>query len=269
MSRGVDRPPRGLAANADRYDLYQRAVQNPEADIELIERVFAETSGRFPLSLREDFAGTAYLCAEWVRSHAERWAVAVDLDPEPLAWGRRHNFTAAELERVELVRSDVRDVDQPPVEVFYAPNFSFCGFKRRGDLDAYLRLAHDVLEPHGLFLCDLYGGTEAIVPTTEERHCDGFTYVWEQESYNPITNHTRGHIHFEFEDGSRLERAFSYDWRLWTIAEVRDSLEMAGFHESLVYWEEVDDDGEGTGEFRRTEEEENQEGWLVYIFGVK
>lgn len=260
---------RGLAAEADRFDLYQRSVQNPEADIELIERVFAETRDGYPLALREDFAGTAYLCAEWVRSHPERRALAVDLDPEPLEWGRRHNFTAAELERVDLVRADVREIEEPPVEIFYAPNFSFCTFDTRDALDGYLALAHRVLEEDGLFLCDLYGGTEAIVPSTEERDCNGFTYIWEQESYDPITHRTRGHIHFEMPDGSRLERAFSYDWRLWTIPEVRDSLEAASFAETLVYWEEVDDDGVGTGEFRRTEEEENQEGWLVYIVGVK
>ena len=42
-----------------------------------------------------------------------------------------------------------------------------------------------------------------------------------------------------------------------------------GFRETMVYWEAVDENGDGTGEYRRTEVEENQEGWLVYVVGVK
>jgi hypothetical protein len=43
----------------------------------------------------------------------------------------------------------------------------------------------------------------------------------------------------------------------------------AGFASSRVYWDVVDEDGEGTGEYRATESEENQETWLVYVVGIK
>jgi hypothetical protein len=77
------------------------------------------------------------------------------------------------------------------------------------------------------------------------------------------------HIHFEFSDRSKIERAFSYDWRLWTLPELRELLREVGFRDVQVYWEQVDADGDGTGTFHPTEYEENQESWLVYIVAAK
>ena len=51
------------------------------------------------------------------------------------------------------------------------------------------------------------------------------------------------HIHFEFTNGSRLKRAFTYEWRLWTLPEIRELLGEAGFSRSTVYWEDRDADG--------------------------
>ena len=56
-------------------------------------------------------------------------------------------------------------------------------------------------------------------------------------------------IHFKFPDGSKIKRAFSYTWRLWTAPELRDMLLDAGFRNVTVYWEGEDDNGEGNGEF--------------------
>jgi SAM-dependent methyltransferase len=252
------------------YDLYQRAVQAPEADIEFFEHVYGERTGGLPTRLREDFAGTALLASEWARSHIERRAWAVDIDPEPLAWGREHNLDETEVaDRVELLHADVLTAEVPTVDIVCALNFSCCLLKSRVDLGRYFEAAFDNLAPGGLLVLDLYGGTEAIVATSEERQLDGFTYIWEQTSYNPVTQEGRCAIHFELDDGTRLANAFTYDWRLWTIAEIRDLMDEIGFRETLVYWEAVDEDGDGIGEYRLTEEEENQEGWLVYLVGVK
>lgn len=260
---------RGLAAEADRFDLYQRAVQAPEADVEFFERTFQTARGRTPLLLREDFAGTAYLSSAWARSRVDRRAVAIDLDPEPLDWGFEHNLSDPDVaSRVDLIENDVRTVLDTPVDIVSAPNFSLCCLWTRRELIAYLCAARDSLVEDGLVVCELYGGTEAIVASTEERECDDFDYTWEQESFNPIDHRVRCHIHFDFPDGSRLESAFSYDFRLWTIPELTEALEEVGFSEVRVYWEGVDEDGDGTGEYRQTREEENQEGWLVYVVGL-
>ena len=47
------------ARAADRYALYQASVQDPPADVDLVDRVFKGHFGRLPDTLREDFCGTA------------------------------------------------------------------------------------------------------------------------------------------------------------------------------------------------------------------
>lgn len=260
------------AQAADRYALYQKSVQSPEADIEFFTRCFRKLRGRQPRSLREDFCGTAYLSCEWVRDHRRRTALGVDLDPETLRWGQVHNLSRLDEGRrgsVELIAADVLDVTGPPVDLTCVMNFSFCVFKTRELLRRYFEVVAGGLKPDGVFFCELYGGTEAIIELEEEREVEGFTFIWEQEYFNPLTHETLCHIHFEFEDGSRLERAFTYDWRLWTIPEVRELLAEVGFSRVDVYWEAVDDDGDGTGEYHLAHEEENQESWLVYLVAAK
>ena len=104
---------------------------------------------------------------------------------------------------------------------------------------------------------------------------EDFQFVWDQEKYNPVTNEILCHIHFKFADGSELRNAFTYDWRLWTIAEINELLAEAGFSKTHVFWEEykdsVDDDDylESTGEYVEVTEVENQESWVSYIFAEK
>lgn len=263
-------PP--LAAAADPLRLYQKSVQAPENDIEFFASTFRALRGREPLSLREDFCGTAYLSTLWALGDPRRTAIGIDLDEATLDWGRRHNLQpAAEAlgGRVELIAADVLDGAGPATDVTCAMNFSFCVFKKRQELKRYLDVVYRGLADDGIFFSELYGGTEAIVEFEEERPLDHFTYVWEQASFNPITNETVCHIHFDFEDGTRLEKAFTYDWRLWSLPEIRDLLEEVGFGSVGFYWEQVDEEGDGTGEHALTEEEENQETWLVYIVAAK
>jgi hypothetical protein len=167
--------------------------------------------------------------------------------------------------RVALAQAIVLEYAGPKVDVVGAFNFSYLIFKRRQELVAYFRKAYEALDRDGLFFCDLFGGTEAIVPIVESRRCKGgFTYVWEHARYNPISNEILCHIHFKFRDGSEIREAFTYDWRLWTIPEVRECLLVAGFRDTQVWWESTDED-----DYRQSEREDNQPGWLVYIVGVK
>jgi SAM-dependent methyltransferase len=261
-----------VAASADRHALYQDAVQTPSEDIRFFAEVYRERRGRAPMTLREDFCGTAYLATEWAKSDPQRSAIAIDFDEPTLEWGRERNLGTAGQDvagRVRLIHSDVVEVSEPRVDVTCAMNFSYCVFKSRAALRRYFEVVYAGLEEDGVFVTELYGGTEAIKEDEEERPVGSFCYRWHCEKYNPITHETLCHISFEFPDGSRMRRAFTYDWRLWTIPELRELLEEAGFDSVTIYWENVDEDGDGTGEFRATEDEENQESWLVYVVAAK
>ncbi|MFG0328333.1 MAG: class I SAM-dependent methyltransferase [Phycisphaerales bacterium] len=256
------------AKTADRHKLYEEAVQCPEAEVEFLDRVYRQKHGSDPASLREDFCGTGLSSCTWTRLRPENVAYGVDLDPAVLEWGREHNLSwlnENERERVHLIEGDVLATDTPPVDILVAMNFSYYTFKTRRELIEYFKVARSNVKDNGLFVCDCYGGYEAQDVLEEERECSDFTYVWDQDEFNPITNETVCHIHFHFKDGTRLKKAFSYDWRLWSIAEIREALEEAGFSSSTVYWEGTDDDGEGNGEFEPTEEGEVCAGWIAYI----
>lgn len=279
-SKSKPKPPT-LASQADLHELYQRSVQSPEADCELFEGIYKALRGGKPKVLREDFCGTALLSTTWCLGNAKRRAIGVDLDGPTLAWGREHNLqpNAKKLgDRIQLVQGDVLEVDGlARADMIAALNFSFCVFKQRAVLRRYFERTFAGLADDGILILELFGGTKAIDLDEEVRDLDEYLYIWEQESFNPITNEILCHIHFEFEDESKIERAFTYDWRLWSIPELRDLLEEVGFARVRVYWEKVeeqdedeDDDDEdrmlaGTGEYEEIEEVEQQDSWLVYV----
>jgi len=258
----------------DKYTLYQRAVQEPEADIEFIDEVFEKRFGRRPRTLREDFCAAAYLASEWVRHHDENRAWGIDLDPEPLQWGRANNvatLSAAQSARLELVEGDVLDVRHDPVDIVAAFNFSYYCLQTRAALLRYFQAAYENLGESGIFFLDIYGGPEAQTLVEETTVHDGFNYVWDQDEFDPINSRMLCYIHFEKPSGKRaLKRAFTYDWRLWTIRELREALADTGFDVTEVYWEGVEEDsGEGDGEFVLEEEAENTESWIAYVAGIK
>jgi hypothetical protein len=254
---------------ADRYDLYQRSVQEPEADVSFLQRVYARRFARPPRRLREDFCGTALLACDWVRRHRENRAWGIDLDLEPLAWCRAHNLpllSQDQRNRLALVEGDVRKAVTPRADVTVAFNFSYFLFKTRPELLAYFRRARSTLRREGIFAIDAYGGADALRRQTETREHDGFDYVWDQDRFDPITHDVVNHIHFELPDGTRVRRAFTYHWRLWTIPELRELLAEAGFSDVGVYWEGTDrKTNEGNGVFTRREHAPDDPAWIAYV----
>ena len=106
-------------------------------------------------------------------------------------------------------------------------------------------------------------------PNEHETEHEGYSYYWDQDSYHPLTNHAQFYIHFKRDGEKKREKVFSYDWRLWSIAELKDLLADAGFNDSVIYWEGTDEDGDGDGEFSRTEEGEQCESYVAYVIGRK
>ncbi len=260
------------ARNADPHDLYQRSVQLPAQEIRFLEKVFQAHTGRRPLHLREDFCGTALLCARWAKSHPERTAIGLDTSRPTLEWGRAHNLSAisAAASRVTLVEQDVLVPTRRKVEVIGAYNYSYQVFHDREVLRRYFRAAHRSLTDDGLFVLDALGGFETTRARVERRRVDGgWTYIWEQERYDPVSSHFVCHISFEFRDGTALRRCFTYDWRHYSLSELRDVLLDAGFVGVDAYWEGTNADGYGTGTFHRVSRAENEPVWNAYLVARK
>ena len=94
--------------------------------------------------------------------------------------------------------------------------------------------------------------------------------MWDQTKYNHITHDVLCHIHFKFKDGTRIDKAFTYDWRLWTIPELQEILREAGFESSEVYMQGWDDDLDDTDNiFRRRTFYDDMDAWIGYISAMK
>ena len=261
------------AERADRHALYQRAVQDPSWEIDFMADTFRAVRGRPAKRLREDFCGTALFACAWVKSASDREAVGVDLDGEVLAWGRVRNVAKlppAAAGRLSLLQADVREVKAAPADIVAAFNFSYWIFRDRPGLLAYFRRVLEGLEHDGVFMLDAYGGHDAFKVMRERQDFGRFTYIWDQADYDPVSGETTCHIHFAFPDGSRLNRAFSYHWRLWTLPELRELLAEAGFRASTVYWQGTDPKtGEGTDEFKPAKRGDPDPAWIAYIVAEK
>ena len=276
----VKTPKHTLAEQADKYALYGLSVQEPANEAEFFTKTYNAINGRDPRILREDFCGTHAVCCEWVKLHPDNVAYGIDLDPEPLAWGIENlqpKLTDEQRGRITLHEADVRSDAEVKADVLAAQNFSFFLFKTRDAVREYFQRAHANLANDGIMVMDMMGGSECL----EEDHQDirtiesdlkgykKFKYIWEQKRINPITADALFHIHFRFKDGSELDKAFTYDWRFWTLPEVTELLHEAGFSDATVYWEETDEDGDETGEFAPATEAPADPSWIAYIVARK
>jgi len=269
---------RTQAEKADKYRCYQKSVQSPDHEIDFFVQAYREAYRKGPLSLREDFCGTFAVCCNWVASGRKRTATGVDLDSEPLDWGRANNLsklTDGQQKRLRIIQQDVRKKNRPQVDILAAQNFSFWIFKTRREVVEYFKVARANLSSQGMMVMDMMGGggcyeEDHSEARTIKKGKNGFKYYWKQVRFNPITSDAEFNIGFKFADGSRMKKAFVYQWRFWTIPEVRELLEEAGFSETRVYWEiEKDDDEDAQSEWQIETEADSDPAWIAYIVALK
>ena len=83
------------AANSDRHELYELAVQEVVSECDFVDKVWRSLRGRVASTLREDFCGTAKACTEWARRRRTNRAVGVDLNSAVIRWGERRQIGRA------------------------------------------------------------------------------------------------------------------------------------------------------------------------------
>jgi SAM-dependent methyltransferase len=272
LAGGAPQSAPTMADLADRHELYEASVQNVEEECEFIMKRYREIRGRPALSFREDFCGTASAACQWVRQSDKHTAIGIDIDGDVLDWGRNNRLNRLSDEqrkRLTLIESDVMEVRTPVLDVVGAFNFSYFLFQKRTEMLTYFKSVYGALKDDGIFFLDAFGGYEAFEEMKEKTKYDDFTYVWHQARYHPVTGEIVCHIHFKFPDGSRMKKAFTYVWRLWTLPEILEMLSEAGFRSPTVYWEGTDEDGEGNGVFKPETKGEADAGWIAYIVAEK
>ena len=269
--------------------LYRRAVQHPDAEVSFIHRVYRHyNKATPPLLLREDFAGTAAVSSAWVRMDDEHQAMAVESHGPTTRWAQRaaNHELHERADDLHIVQADVMDVTGPKVDITCALNFSTFIYHDRNDLKQYFKAARRALRPDGLLAVDAYGGPGAMRTGTQsvdiptETSLDmphegspplpGFLYHWEQRSFDPITHRTECRIHFTLDDGQRLDNAFIYRWRLWTIPELLELMLEAGFSQAQAWCDRYDPKaGTSDGVYRPIKKMPARADWIAYVIGQK
>lgn len=243
-------------------------MQQPGAHVALLGRIYRHANAKqTALLLREDFAGSAALAEAWCMSHPERQAIAIDHHGPTIRWAERRR---GDLDDLHLIEADVMDFTQPRVDVVAALNFSTFIYHTPDAMLAYLRHARKCLRPGGQLILDAYGGPGAQRPGTQTRPADGFTYHWEQRSFDPLTHRTDCRVHFTLggtpgSQGSRreLKSAFRYDWRLWTLPELTSLMGKAGFGDVAVWT------ANRAGKITRARKMPAAEDWVAYVVGTR
>ncbi len=236
----------------DVLDLYRWAVQDPETHAALLRVVYERLNpGRHAVTLREDFAGTSADAVAWVALAEGRRAVAVERDPETLAWARRRaaRILGPRAAALTFIQGDVDRIgraDAPAADIITALNFSVLHLRERKVLVSYLRHARDGLLPGGALVLNLFGGAAAIRPHVErhrvtpkprlpgDRAVAPFDYLWEVCRAGSSSGHVDCAIHFDL-GGRELRDAFVYAWRLWSPRDILAACAEAGFARAQLW----------------------------------
>ena len=260
----------------DKYDFYRRAVQSPEVDVVFLRDTYRELKTIEPKSLREDFCGTFAISCEWAKLSPKLHAYGVDLDREPIAYGMAHNLPELSKNaqgRVTIREDNVLNPGLPKVDIIAAMNFSHYIFKTRDVMKSYFSNALATLNDGGLLIADCFGGPGCQKKNRDSTDHRGFTYVWEQVGFDPVTSEAVFHIHFKVKEKNRRVvrhmNQFTYDWRMWSILELREMMLEVGFKKTHVYWEGTSRKGDGNGIFTRVTTGEECEAWVAYVVGEK
>jgi ubiquinone/menaquinone biosynthesis C-methylase UbiE len=251
-----------------KYDYYERSVQNAQSEVLFMHDEFKRFYGRSPMVFREDFCGTGAISCEWVKQHKNCEAYGVDLDGEPIGMGKIRHFSAldrSQQKRMHYLQKNVLSVKTPAVDVVCAFNFSYFIFKNRKQMLQYFKAVRKSLKKQGVFFLDIFGGPESQKLVTDVKKLKNLTYYWECQHFNPFTHDCTFAIHFKDAKGKKHENVFTYNWRFWMMPEIRDLLLEAGFSKTVAYWEGDDEDGNGNGEFSPAEDPENCDAWVSYI----
>lgn len=261
----MPRAPKPRPPVLTNFELYELAVTNPGPMCRFLAAAWRDQqlrTRRASPTLREDFSGSGALARAWAAQIG--LAIAVDKDAKAIkACGRHEQFAAIQADVMECTAK---------ADVIAATNFAAGYWHERLDLLAYLRHARMHLNSRGIFCCDLYGGSDAFHPCVTKVPLRGpggekIEYHWEQVAAYPQISRVENAIHFKVGKRPLIRNAFTYDWRLWSIAEMRDCMLEAGFSQVRIF-DRLGDavDGEGNLFIRELgPREEMDDPFVVYV----
>lgn len=221
---------RAKPAPPDKHDLYEHAVQSPAQTALFLHTVHAKK----PRTLCDDFCGAGAIARAFLHTFPDAKATAIDKDAAPLR-ALRERADESIAPRLTIRKANVL-ATRARADVIAALNFPLGYFHDRTNLLKYLRAARARLNPAGVLVADTYGGPSAFQTGRYDVKLDNAVrYTWEQREANPLTGRVLNAMHFDVPSSGPMRDAFVYDWRLWSVPELRDAMTEAGFKSVDAY----------------------------------
>jgi SAM-dependent methyltransferase len=230
----------------EKHSLYQKSVQNPKREVEFYRKVYRLIFKSLPVYFREDFCGTALLSCEWVKNNVCNQALGIDIDKDTLEWGHENNINnlSSGSDRIKLINQNVLQPFDPKqkFDIICSMNYSHFLLNKRSELVKYFSNVRRNIN-RGLFIIDFYGGLHTY---SEHRHNNQSDfYEFHNEQMNILDNVSNSHLRYKTKEG-KLETLFTYNFRVYSIIELREALEDSGFDNFKIYIKDVSDDEENT-----------------------
>jgi len=232
--------------NVSKFDLYQISVQNVKIEVEFFRKCYRMLYNKVATKFREDFCSTALLSCEWVKNNVMNTAVGLDIDPEALAWGLEHNVNnlTSGSDRIRLLDHNVlTPYDQKEkFEIICSLNYSHFLLTKRRDLLTYFSNVYKSLDPKGIFILDFYGGSHIYEDHKYAKEKSQHFYQFSGKQMNILNNQSKCSLNYKV--NKKFIPHFSFDFRIYSIIEMREALEEAGFKKFKLHIKEINEDEE-------------------------
>jgi len=229
-----------------RHELYQKTVQNPKREVEFYRKIYRMIFNTVPNHFREDFCGTGRLSCEWVKNNVYNTAVGIDLDEETVNWGRENNINnlPSGSERIELIIQNVLEPfdSNKRFDIICSMNYSHYLLVKRKHLVTYFMNVRANIQK-GLFIMDFFGGSHIFEEHEHQNQSD--YYKFKNEQMNILNNNIICTLNFKTKE-KKLETLFTYNFRIYSLIELKEALEEAGFNRFKIFIKDVSDDEENT-----------------------
>ena len=116
------------ARNADKYKLYEEAVQNVDFEVDFYASMFKKYSKRQCNILREDFSASAKISQEWVKRNKNNISYAIDLDKKILDYAKNiasQELNSDQFSRIKHIKANSQTFFTPNIDLISACNFSY------------------------------------------------------------------------------------------------------------------------------------------------
>jgi hypothetical protein len=234
----------------NKHVLYQTTVQDPKKELEFFRKIYRNIFSRVPYSIREDFCGTGFISCEWVKMNVENTSVGIDIDDDPLEWGRKNNIMnlSSGDDRVKLYNHNVL-VEWDPKQKFdiiLSLNYSHFLLNKRTDFVSYLKNVKKNVDK-GFYVLDFFGGSKIYSDSSVKRNFgqekNDHSYEFKAKKLDLLNNFSYCSINFKL-GKKKLNNLYNFKFRVYSIPEMIDCFTEAGFNNFRIFIKEYFDEDE-------------------------